>query len=227
LGGVSDKQARPSDEVEAGQRIYSPLVLRGYDLVVLGFSNRFVWRCRSSMLLERYDRYVGVRHLDVGVGTGWFLDHCSWPVERPEITLLDLNEHSLSVASKRIRRYAHATIHANVLDPVELGDVTFDSIGANYLFHCLPGMLESKAATVASNLRPYLAPNGVLFGSTILGRGVEHNLLGRRLMRLYNNKGIFSNLEDDQRGLEQGLASQLTDVQTEIVGSVALFAGRA
>ena len=108
-----------------------------------------------------------------------------------------------------------------------LGDVKFDSIGANYLFHCLPGMLESKAATVASNLRPYLAPNGVLLGSTILGRGVEHNLLGRRLMRLYNNKGIFSNLEDDQQGLEQGLASQLTDVQTEIVGSVALFAGRA
>jgi 2-polyprenyl-3-methyl-5-hydroxy-6-metoxy-1,4-benzoquinol methylase len=179
------------------------------------------------MLLERYDRHVGARHLDVGVGTGWFLDHCSWPVERPEITLLDLNEHSLSVASKRIRRYAPATIHANALDPVELGDVRFDSIGANYLFHCLPGMVESKAATVASNLRPYLTPNGVLFGSTILGRGVEHNLLGRRLMRLYNKKGIFSNLEDDQQGLEQGLASQLTDVQTEIVGSVALFAGRA
>jgi 2-polyprenyl-3-methyl-5-hydroxy-6-metoxy-1,4-benzoquinol methylase len=224
---VPDKQARPSDEVEAGQRVYSPLVLWGYDLVVLGFSNRLVWRCRSSMLLERYDRYVGARHLDVGVGTGWFLDHCTWPVEQPEITLLDLNEHSLSVASKRIRRYEPATIHANALDPVELGDVRFDSIGANYLFHCLPGMLESKAATVASNLRPYLTPNGVVFGSTILGRGVEHNLLGRRLMRLYNNKGIFSNLEDDQRGLEQGLASQLTDVHTEIVGSVALFAGRA
>ena len=46
-------------------------------------------------------------------------------------------------------------------------------------------------------------------------------------MRLYNRKGIFSNLEDDQRGLEQGLASELTDVQIEVVGAVALFAGRA
>ena len=63
---------------------------------------------------------------------------------------------------------------------------------------------------MASSLCPYLASDGVLFGSTILGRGVRHNLLGRRLMRLYNRKGIFSNLEDDQRGLEQGLASQLT-----------------
>jgi hypothetical protein len=177
-------------------------------------------------MLDRYNTYVGARHLDVGVGTGWFLDHCDWPVETPQVTLLDLNQHSLSAASKRIRRYAPATARANVLDPVELGDVRFDSIGANYLFHCLPGPLQSKAATVASNLRPYLASNGVLFGSTILGQGVRHNLLGRRLMRLYNRKGIFSNLEDDQRGLEQGLASHLSDVEVEVVGAVALFVGR-
>ena len=133
----------------------------------------------------------------------------------------------LIAASDRIRRYAPATIQANVLDRVDLGDAHFDSIGANFLFHCLPGGLEAKAATVASNLRPYLASGGVLFGSTILGRGVSHNLVGRRLMRLYNRKRVFSNLEDDQRGLEQGLASELTDVQIEVVGAVALFAGRA
>jgi hypothetical protein len=223
---VADERPR-ADEVEAGQRVYTPLTLRVYDFFVLGFSNRFVWRCRSSKMLERYESHVGARHLDVGVGTGWFLDHCQWPVEKPQITLLDLNENSLSSASDRIRRHAPATVQANVLDPVDLGHARFDSIGANFLFHCLPGELEWKAATVASNLRPYVTSGGVLFGSTILGRGVAHNLLGRRLMRLYNRKGIFSNAEDDQRGLEQGLASDLTDVEIEIVGAVALFAGRA
>lgn len=216
-----------ADEVQAGQRVYTPLMLRVYDVFVLGFSNRFVWRCPSSELLERYESHVGARHLDVGVGTGWFLDHCSWPVERPQITLLDLNENSLSAASDRLRRYAPSTVQANALDPVDLGDARFDSIGANFLFHCLPGALEWKAATVASNLRPYLASGGVLFGSTILGRGVAHNPLARRLMRLYNRKRIFSNVEDDERGLEQGLASALTDVEIEVIGGVALFAGRA
>ena len=216
-----------ADEVEAGQRVYTPFTLRVYDLFVLGFSNRFVWRCRSSKMLERYESHVGARHLDVGVGTGWFLDHCRWPVERPQITLLDLNENSLSTASDRIRRYAPATVQANVLGPVDLGDSRFDSIGANFLFHCLPGELEWKTTSVASNLRPYLASGGVFFGSTILGRGVTHNLLGRRLMRLYNRKGIFANLEDTQEGLENGLASELTDVEIEVVGAVALFAGRA
>ena len=221
------EQLSSSDEVEAGQRVYTPLVLWGYDLLVLGFSNRFVWRCRSSRMLERYNAYVGERHLDVGVGTGWFLDHCNWPVEMPQITLLDLNENPLSVASKRIRRYAPATIQANVLDPVDLGDVRFDSIGANYLFHCLPGELESKG--VGGGFEPASLSR---FGRRPLREhdprpwGVWHNLLGRRLMRLYNRKGTLSNLEDDQRGLEQGLASKLTGVEVDVVGAVALFAGR-
>jgi hypothetical protein len=214
-------------DAEAGQRIYTPLVLRAYDLVVLGFSNRFAWRCRSATMLERYERYVGRRHLDLGVGTGWYLDHCTWPDEQPEITLLDLNENSLSVAARRLARYAPRTVRANVLDPLPLGDSRFGSAAANYLLHCLPGPIESKAAALAANVSPYLEPGGVLFGSTILGCGVPHTKIGRRLMRVYNAKGIFSNSDDDELGLERGLTSWLKDVRIEVAGAVALFAGRA
>ena len=216
-----------ADDVERGPRIYTPLVLRGYDLFVLGFSNRFAWRCRSRTMLERYDRHVGRRHLDMGVGTGWYLDRCRWPVEEPEIKLLDLNESSLAVASRRLVRYAPETVRASVLDPLPLGDSRFESAAANYLLHCLPGPIEAKAGTLAAHVRPYLESSGVLFGSTILGRGVAHTRLGRRLMKLYNAKGIFSNAEDDERGLARGLASSLEDVEIEVVGSVALFTARA
>jgi hypothetical protein len=34
------------------------------------------------------------------------LDRATWPVEQPEITLLELNENSLSVAGRRLARYA-------------------------------------------------------------------------------------------------------------------------
>jgi hypothetical protein len=222
------KDATPgADDVERGQRIYTPLVLRGYDLFVLGFSNRFAWRCRSGTMLERYDRHVGKRHLDIGVGTGWYLDRCGWPVAEPEITLVDLNENSLAVASRRLARYAPETVHASVLDPLPLGERRFESAAANYLLHCLPGQIEAKAATLAANLRPCLEPGGVLFGGTILGRGVTHTRLGRRLMRLYNAKGIFSNAEDDEQGLARGLATGLEDVEVEVVGTVALFTARA
>jgi hypothetical protein len=160
-------------DVERGQQVYTPLVLRAYDLFVLGFSNHFAWQCRTVTMLERYDRHVGGRHLDLGVGTDWYLDRCAWPVDRPEITLLDLNENSLSMAARRLRRYAPQTVRANVVDPLPLGDARFDSAAANYLLHCLPGQIESKAASLAGNVRPYLEPGGVLFGSTILGRGVS------------------------------------------------------
>jgi hypothetical protein len=216
-----------SAEIEAGQRIYTPLVLRAYDLVVLGFSNRFAWRCRSATMLEQYQRHVGGRHLDLGVGTGWYLDRCRWPVDEPEITLLDLNENSLALAARRLGRYRPRTVRANALEPLPLGDARYESAAANYLLHCLPGPLEAKAATLAAHLRPHLEPGGIVFGSTILGRGAPHTRLGRRLLRLYNRKGIFSNLEDDADGLEQGLASALTDVEIQVVGAVALFSARA
>ena len=214
-------------DVEAGQAVYSPLVLAAYDAFVLGFSNRYVWRCRSATMLARYDELAGPRHLDAGVGTGWFLDHCHWRGQRPEITLLDLNENSLRMAARRIKRFEPGVVHANVLEPVDLGEDEFDSIGLNYLLHCLPGALETKTAAVVRNLVGRLKPGGVLFGSTILGRGVRHNTVGRLLMRVYNRKGIFANSDDDPDGLERGLVAQLGSVELEIVGAVALFAARA
>ena len=201
-------------------------MLAAYDALVLGFSNRYVWRCPSATMLARYDQLAGPRHLDAGVGTGWFLDHCRWRGHQPEITLLDLNENSLRMAAGRIRRYEPRTVHGNVLEPVELGEDEFDSIGLNYLLHCLPGALEAKTAAVLRNLAGRLKPGGVLFGSTILGRGVDHNALGRMLMRLYNRQGIFANADDDPGGLERGLAAQLGSVEVDIVGAVALFAAR-
>lgn len=69
---MNETEAPKAADVERGQRIYGPLVLRAYDLFVLGFSNRFAWCCPSSTMLAQYDRHVGRRHLDIGVGTGWY-----------------------------------------------------------------------------------------------------------------------------------------------------------
>ena len=214
-------------DVERGQRVYTPIVLRAYDLFVLGFSNRYAWRCPSGTMLERYDEHLGARHLDIGVGTGWYLDRATWPTAEPEITLVDLNENSLSATARRLARFAPETVRANVLEPLPLGGRRFESAAANYLLHCVPGAIESKAAALAAHVRPHLEPGGVLFGATILGRGVSHTRLGRRLMSVYNRKGIFANVEDDETGLERALRSVFDDVRIDVVGVVALFAATA
>jgi hypothetical protein len=102
-----------TERIEAGQAVYSPMVLRTYDSIVLGLSNRFLWRCPTAELLRLYDRNVSERHLDVGVGTGYFLDKSRWPVAKPAITLLDLNPNCLTMASRRIRRFTPQTVRAN------------------------------------------------------------------------------------------------------------------
>jgi SAM-dependent methyltransferase len=220
-------EAPTAAQVEAGQQLYSPLLLASYDLFVLRFSNRFAWRCPWPRLLEAYDRHVSARHLDIGVGTGFFLDRCRWPVDQPEITLLDLNPSSLAAAARRIRRYVPRTVQASALEPLPLGEERFDSVGLNFLLHCLPGPVEHKARAVVQGVTPHLAPGAVVFGSTVLGRGVHHNVVGGALMRLYNRKGVFSNLDDDREGLERALSADLSSVEVEVIGTVALFSARA
>jgi hypothetical protein len=57
-----------------GAKVYTPLSLRLYDWWVLNLSNRYAWRCKTeSVLLEHFQQYIGVRHLEVGVGTGYYL----------------------------------------------------------------------------------------------------------------------------------------------------------
>ncbi len=215
-----------AEQVEAGQAVYSKRTLAAYDLVVLGVSNRFIWHCPTQRLEEHYNRHVTVNHLDVGVGTGYFLDRCRFPSPTPHIALMDLNSDALDFASKRIARYKPTIYRRNVLEAISIDGERFDSIGINYLLHCIPGSIDSKAVAF-DHLKALLNPNGVLFGSTLLQRGVTRNWLAKRLMAVYNKKGIFANEHDDLDGLTHALKQRLRDVSVEVVGCAAIFSGRA
>jgi hypothetical protein len=113
----------------------------------------------------------------------------------------------------------------NALHRIDIGMSGFDSISLNYLLHCLPGNLATKSI-VFEHVKPLLRDEGVIFGSTILGEGVRHNPLAKQLMKIYNAKGIFSNLSDRQSYLEAGLKAHFDEHTTHIAGCVALFSAR-
>ena len=215
-----------NESVAAGQAVYTKRTLLAYDLVVLGVSNRFVWNCPTRRLVAHYDEHITANHLDVGVGTGYFLDRCRFPSSTPRIALMDLNTDTLDFASRRIARYHPHTYRRNVLEPIQLDEEGFDSIGINYLLHCLPGSINSKSV-VFDHLMGLMKPNAVLFGSTLLQGGVPRNWSARRLMAIYNKKGIFSNRGDDLGDLRRALEARFRDVTVDVVGCAALFAGRA
>jgi SAM-dependent methyltransferase len=211
------------DAVEAGQAVYSPLVLSVYDILVLGISNRLLWRCPTPGLVDLYNRNLGARHLDIGVGTGYFLDHAKWPVSRPDITLLDLNPNSLAAAARRIARYEPKTVVADVLKPLPLpAGAPFKSVGLCYLFHCLPGSIPEKAV-VFDHIKPFVASGTRVFGATILQGDAPRSGAAQKLMDVYNGKGIFSNSRDTRQDLEAALSARFTNVRLAMNGAVAVF----
>lgn len=175
--------------------------------------------------MEHYNKHVTANHLDIGVGTGYFLEHCRFPSQAPRVALMDSNQNTLEFASKRIARHTPETYLRNVLEPISIEATKFDSVGMNYLLHCVPGSIESKAV-IFDHVKALANPNAVVFGSTLLQGGVSRSWIAKRLMNIYNKKGIFSNQDDNLDGLKRVLSQRLKDVSVETVGSAAVFSGR-
>lgn len=208
-----------------GAGAYSRAGLHFYDAGVLLFSSRFVWRCPSGRVLDLYRANVSDNHLDVGVGTGYFLDRVRFPSPTPRLGLMDLNGNSLTHTARRLIRYRPEMYRADVLAPIAPDIEAFDSIGLNYLLHCLPGPMASKAAAF-DNLRPLLRPGGVIFGGTILRQGLALPPQARALMAAYNALGIFANAQDSLEGLRSELEARFERVEVESRGCVGLFSAR-
>ncbi|MGK5550294.1 class I SAM-dependent methyltransferase [Actinomadura kijaniata] len=219
----TENPSRPSEEeVRAGAAGYGRAVLASYDLFVLGLVCRMVWRCPRGRMLELYDRNVGARHLDLGPGSGFFLDRCSYPVADPRLTLLDLNEDVLAKTGRRLARFSPVLLSRDVLEPLELGEARFDSAGLNFLLHCLPGGLAHKSS-VFDHAAEYVRAGGRIFGSTVLALGVEHGRLAPRALESLNEDRTMSNAEDSLEELDAEMARRFADYRITVRGSVALF----
>lgn len=217
---------RKTDTVDAAaiaraHAVYTPFALAFYDFVVHGLSNRFAWRCPTARLHRLYEASLSPNHLEAGAGTGLFLDRAkNSKFER--LVLLDINRNCLDRAGRRLARFHPELYEANLLAPIEHSLAPFDSVGLTYVLHCLPGSMGEKLSAV-DHLKPLMADGAVLFGATILGRGIAPNAAARALLDLYNEKGVFNNREDDAEGLVEGLKKRFSIVEFEEQGCVASF----
>jgi SAM-dependent methyltransferase len=208
-------------DIRKGAAFYNARGLFIYNLYVLRFNNRYLWRCPRRLLLRHYDQHIRSNHLDVGPGTGWYLQHVAFPCRNPRVTLLDLSLDSLATASRRLRKLSPVLVNADIFSPIPT-DEKYGSIAANYVFHCIPGDWDTKSLAIGQ-IAAALSDEGVFFGSTILGQGVRHNLLGRRTMARFNASGTFHNDKDDLAGLQKALDTHFEQYTTTIVGTIALF----
>jgi SAM-dependent methyltransferase len=209
-----------SDPAYKGQAGYNPAMLAIYDVWVLKFVARAVLKVPIQPFVDRYRRQMGHRHLDVGPGTGYFIEQAAPPADT-EITLLDPNPHVLKHASERLAAWKPITIEADVMKPLPL-ERAFDSAALSFVLHCLRDPMSNKAAAIR-NVADVLTSDGVLFGGTVLGLTEPHTRSARAFLKLANKQGGFDNREDTLEGLRQILEASFANVEIERSGSSALF----
>ena len=203
------------DPAYKGQRDFTPLALRFYDPFVLQFSAGWVWRCPLERLLENYRWHIRPNHLDVGPGTGYFLEHAGLP-EGSEVTILDPNLNVLHRAAERLGALDVTAVEADVLKPLPVKG-PFGSVGMNLVLHCLPGPMVRKSAAIR-NVAKVLGPDGLFFGSTVLGDSGNHSWAARRMLDLYNGRGSFDNRLDTAEGVREILDASFEHVELDVVG---------
>jgi len=209
-----------ADPAYAGQRDYNRALLSLYDPLVLGPIARYVWHCPTSGLVERYRRHVRPGHLDVGPGTGYFLEQSGLP-DGSAVTIVDPNPTVLRHVARRLDRLAVSAVEADVLKPLPVAG-PFNSAGLHLVIHCLPGPMERKALAVA-DVAAVLAPDGVLFGASVLGTGGNHTRTARAFLSVFNRQRGFDNLADTEDGLRGILGASFDQVELEVIGSIAVF----
>jgi SAM-dependent methyltransferase len=208
------------DPAYRGQSDYSRVMLRLYDPLVLGPIIRYVWKFPREEGVRLYREHIRPNHLDIGPGTGYFLEHAGLPAGS-KVTILDPNPNVLRHVSGRLLDLDVTAVEADVLKPLPTPG-PFDSAGLSAVLHCLPGPLERKALAI-ENIARVVAPDGVLFGASVLGMSAKHTRVGKAFLRAFNRRGAFDNLDDTEAGLRDILERSFRNVKIEIIGGVAVF----
>lgn len=215
-----------------GAEVYSRFnFLSVYDWWVLGVVTTFAWACSVPSFVVPWCRRSirrGGQHLDIGVGTGYCLTKCD--LSGVKLTLSDLNPKTLATTKNRlvelgkVKEEDTKTLLHDITRPLPEGCGKFDSVSMYYLLHCMPGPTSSKTAVFA-HLKHSMQPDGVISGTTILGKGVRHNLFGKIVLYFMHRNGWFDNREDGEEEFAEALREHFYFVETRIQGVV--FAWRA
>ena len=207
-----------------GTKAYTPLSLRLYDFLVIGIFTRYFWKCEGQRYIDIYRAHAAPRHADIGVGTGYFLDHAGPDAGSRQLALIDMNEDCLRYTARRLARFAPECHVRNAFQPISI-DRKVDSICIGGLIHCAPGTMREKG-TIFDAIAPLCQPGTVLFGYTLVGQGAPMGWPARALMRVMNWLRVIDNRSDSAEGLRAELTQRFDQVDVWLVGCNAFFTAK-
>ena len=217
--------SRDTTQKVQGYDYYTPGTLRIYDLYVLCFNNRFVWRCPTCKLRALFARLTTPRHCDIGVGSGYFLKHQHAKTPFEQLHLVDAS----AAAIERVRQILPDPAITSDCRDVSGGMAEIaapvTSVSLNYLLHCMAGPVENKEAVLAG-LRNIAVPGAAVFGSTIVNDPKYQSWFARRMLATFNKTGVFDTSDDSSENICKMLNKHIDSLHTTICGSVLIFEGR-
>ncbi|HET8707574.1 MAG TPA: class I SAM-dependent methyltransferase [Pseudomonadales bacterium] len=219
---MGQTQALQDKRAQRAAALYNKLALTFYDFYVYRFAAPIAFRCPVENMSSLYQKYCSKQHLEIGVGTGHFLQQAHARDQLQTVTLLDLNPNCLQITAEKLKGLTVHCYEGNILHPFPLKNERFSSVGLNFVLHCVPGSFAEKGI-IFKHLKPYLLPDAVVFGSTAIYESAKRNLVGPLVMNAYNALGIFNNKQDQKRELIECLSSEFKYVNIEQIGNILFF----
>ncbi|KAF4946647.1 hypothetical protein FGADI_11036 [Fusarium gaditjirri] len=224
----------------------TPFLLPFYDILIHRISVPFIWRCSTKNILRPlFSNNFSRRHVDIGVGTGYFprraiKDTARDPKDQ-HLALVDMSEYALVTARRRVlSKYPEAQVSCVQADavlplPESLRGQKFTSASLFLVIHHMSQPTASKVNAI-TNAKSLLTKDGVLVGCTVLGKQWEktdqgykvksEEPLGRAatsLLGYCNRRGGFDNWHDDPNILTEALKAGFEEVETSVIAMMFVF----
>lgn len=205
-----------------GQMFFSTMSHRLYDTGLYKFVTGSIWRCPTALLLDNYADNISNNHLEVGVGSGYFLQRTLCAEFLDRLLLSDLNRRCLAKSGARLAAFAPEMLEHNIQQPLPISARGFKSVGMNYVLHCIPGRFSRNQA-IFQNVHAALEEEGVFFGATLIPDKFRDGIASWLLMRALNGLGIFNNSNHRVDELKGALKVYFSKVEVSMVGNAAVF----
>lgn len=205
-----------------GQLFFTAMSHKVYDTGLYGFVTPLIWKYKTKDILESYQNNISKNHLEIGVGTGFLIKHSKPEVTDFRLTLMDLNSNCLKKSNHRLSIFNPELIQQDILKPFQGCEDRFDSIGMNYVLHCVDGDFKRKSI-VFDHVYASLTGGGIFFGATLLTEGTERNLASILLMKLLSSLCIFTNGSDSLNDFSIALKERFSIVEISVHGSAVVW----
>ena len=196
--------------------------INNYDRIVNDFNCKHVWKCSTKNIIDNYQKNISNNHLEIGPGTGFFLNKKNTGINFKKLTLVDVNKDILQFSKKNLEQYYSniEILHSDLFSQKISESIYFESVGVNYVLHCVTGNLQTKLDNLIDNLGNNKYN---LFGASVICDPLHMNTIAEYELIFLNTLGIFNNNEDTYYELEEYLNNRNIKFSLKKQGYVAIF----